>query len=377
MSKLLLLRGVSMISVLIVDDEKLVRNTLKKFVPWKELGVEKIYEAEDGQKGLELTELHRPSIIITDIKMPHMNGMDFATRIRSFPWHSRLVFLSGYTDKEYLKGAIHLRVDGYIEKPLVPEEITELMRNLVEQCKQEVVQQNATVIFFRGKYSSEPLNPNVFSLSKQQIHIFGNALKQKDFKAAVDTLTELNNQMKQCESTPPDYIRSVFTQIAIQIESAAQLHGAKLTQSKSDDFIYSSSTIDRLSELESTAFRLVGSFFEEVMTDNADPIAQINQYLNKNYANCDLSVQKIAEHFNFNLAYLCTIYKQKTGRTINAALKEIRMETACKLLRETPLKLYEVGEKVGYRDGKYFAKVFTREVGLSPRRYRERHYEKT
>lgn len=364
-----------MVSVLIVDDEKLVRNTLKRFIPWEEIGIDVLYEAEDGRKGLELAEKHHPSIIITDIKMPHMDGMDFARKIREFPWHSRLVFLSGYTDKEYLKGAIHLHVDGFIEKPLNPQEITNLMTILAEQCQKDQAQTNATVFFFRGSYGPTPLNQDVFTLAKQDVHAFGSALKQKDRSSAVNILNDLCRKMQSCESTPPDYIRNVFSQIALQIENAAQLHGAKATQDESGKFVYATVKIDQFATLEYTANDLIDSFFTETDADTADPISLINSYLRTNYANCELSIQEIAKRLNFNATYLCTIYKQKTGRTINAALTDIRMETARNLLLETQLKLYEVGEKVGYRDGKYFTKVFTREVGISPRQYREHRYD--
>ena len=103
-----------MISVLIVDDEKLVRDTLANYINWKELGIDAIYLADNGSRALLLAEKVQPSIVITDIKMPHMGGMEFAQIIRKQYPGSRLVFLSGYTDKEYLKGAIHLHADGYI-----------------------------------------------------------------------------------------------------------------------------------------------------------------------------------------------------------------------------------------------------------------------
>ena len=64
-----------MISVLIVDDEKLVRDTLANYINWGELGADAVYIAENGVCALELAEKVQPSIVITDIKMPHMGGM--------------------------------------------------------------------------------------------------------------------------------------------------------------------------------------------------------------------------------------------------------------------------------------------------------------
>ncbi len=363
-----------MISVLIVDDERLVRDTLKAFIPWREIGIDSIYEAENGKKGLAYMEKYHPSIIITDIKMPHMNGMEFAKRIRECPWPTKLVFLSGYTDKEYLKGAIHLHVDGYIEKPVNPQEITALMRSLATQCHKDRGNQDEAAFFFYGDYLPHTLNSRVFRLSKPEILAIGKALKQKDRTRVAGKINALISQMKSCEATSPDYIRNVFSQIALQIESAAGLHGAKQAQEDSERFIYAASSVSQLSALEEAAFRIIDTFFTETQDREIDPITQINDYLHTHYANCGLSIHDIAKSLNFNSTYLCTVYKQKTGRTINAVLTEIRMDAACKLLSETSLKLYAIAEKVGYRDGKYFTKVFAKEVGMLPRHYREQHY---
>ena len=84
-------------------------------------------------------------------------------------------------------------------------------------------------------------------------------------------------------------------------------------------------------------------------------------------------MEEVARSLNFNTSYLCAVYKRKAGRTINAMLTRLRVEQACLLLRGTGKKLYEVGACVGYPNGKYFTKVFTKEMGVSPREYRERH----
>ena len=89
-------------SVLDADDEKMPREILRDHLPWEELGVERVEEAEDGAQALELARVHRPDIIISDVKMPRMNGLELAGAVREMYPECQFIFLSGYTDKGYL-----------------------------------------------------------------------------------------------------------------------------------------------------------------------------------------------------------------------------------------------------------------------------------
>lgn len=366
-----------MISVLIADDEKLVRNTMKAVIPWQELGVDAVYEAEDGLKALELSKRVSPSIIISDIKMPHMNGMDFAYAIRKLLPDSKLVFFSAYTDKEYLKGAINLQVDGYIEKPLDPDEVTQLISDLVKSVKQNQAAAHPNSVFFYGAPYQALANQDVFTIQKSAFSEFGLLLRQKEQQAVCAFLENLYVQMELCHGTDPDYIRNVFSRLAIQVENAAELLGAQRVQDASSHFIYAVAAYTELDELEKALSIMVNNLFSELSEWRLEPVSAVNNYLQNNYSDAELSVNKVARHLNFNAAYLCAVYKKKTQKTINTTLTEIRIEAAKKLLVQTPMKLYEVATAVGYNDGKYFTKVFTKEVGIPPRQYRERHYERT
>lgn len=125
------------LSVLIVDDEDSARQVLKKFIKWQALDIHKVYEAEDGLSALALAKTIKPSIIISDIKMPYMNGIDFAGKLKELLPECKFIFLTAYADKDYLKSAIQLKVASYIEKPIDIEEIFEVVKELVGECKEE------------------------------------------------------------------------------------------------------------------------------------------------------------------------------------------------------------------------------------------------
>ena len=88
--------------LLLVDDERFTREGIYSLTPWKELGIDEVITAEDGEDGLEKALLFAPEIILTDVKMPRMDGVDMSFKIREkFPDCS-IIFMSGYADKEYL-----------------------------------------------------------------------------------------------------------------------------------------------------------------------------------------------------------------------------------------------------------------------------------
>ncbi|HEY5586154.1 MAG TPA: response regulator [Ruminiclostridium sp.] len=126
-----------MIKLLIVDDESVTRKGLMKYINWNELGVHLVKEARDGIEGLEIANSFHPDIVISDIRMPGMNGIEFVTQIRVLFPESRIIFLSGYSDKEYLKAAIHLNAVSYVEKPINLDELKEVVKKAVTLCLEE------------------------------------------------------------------------------------------------------------------------------------------------------------------------------------------------------------------------------------------------
>ena len=107
--------------LLIVDDEELTRTGLISSIDWDSLGITEILQADDGVNGLEMARLHKPEIILCDVRMPRMTGIAMLERLEKILPDCVPIFMSGYSDKEYLKAAIKLKAVNYIEKPLHPE----------------------------------------------------------------------------------------------------------------------------------------------------------------------------------------------------------------------------------------------------------------
>lgn len=126
-----------MIKLLIVEDEQATREGLMSFLPWRELGVDQVMDASDGLQALQICTHFKPDIVLTDVKMPHMDGIQLAMRLRTSIPDCKILFLSSYADKAYLKSAIQLHALDYLEKPVNIGELQEHIRKAVIACIDE------------------------------------------------------------------------------------------------------------------------------------------------------------------------------------------------------------------------------------------------
>jgi len=125
-------------NLLIVDDEYFSRENVKSSVSWQQYGINEIMEADDGVNALAVCEDYRPDIVLTEVRMPRMNGIEFAFKLREMFPDCAIIFMSGYSDKEYLKSAIKLKAISYIEKPIDEIEIKEAIEVAINQCKENI-----------------------------------------------------------------------------------------------------------------------------------------------------------------------------------------------------------------------------------------------
>lgn len=121
-----------MYKLMIVEDEPLIRAGLRVYFNWEELGITTIIEAASGEEGIEQGLLHEPDLIITDIRMPEVNGLQMIEQLRPKLEHSIFIILSGYEDFQYAQQAIRLGVSDYLIKPLQYEESEATIKRCME-----------------------------------------------------------------------------------------------------------------------------------------------------------------------------------------------------------------------------------------------------
>ena len=124
--------------LLIVDDEELTRTGVITSLDWASLGIDEVLQADDGVHGLETARRCKPEIILCDVRMPRMDGISMLERLEKFLPDTVPIFMSGYSDKEYLKAAIKLKAVNYIEKPFSISEIETAIREARELYTQKV-----------------------------------------------------------------------------------------------------------------------------------------------------------------------------------------------------------------------------------------------
>ncbi|MEG1382009.1 MAG: response regulator, partial [Ruthenibacterium sp.] len=140
---------INLFHIIIVDDEDVTRGNLEKRIAWDKLDVSVAAVFSNGISALEYCRNTMPDIVLTDVKMPKMDGITLATELRKLSSTCKFIFLSGFADKDYLKSAIHLQALTYIEKPIQLNEVTQAIALAVEQCRREQIEQKNR---FRGLF---------------------------------------------------------------------------------------------------------------------------------------------------------------------------------------------------------------------------------
>jgi two-component system response regulator YesN len=122
--------------MLIADDDDYTREGLVDSINWEQYGIKHILQARDGMEALRMASIQRPDIVLTDIRMPKLNGIEFAERLAELCPDSQLLFMSGYMDVDYLRSAIKLDAVDYIEKPIRLEAVHLAFVKTLERLRQ-------------------------------------------------------------------------------------------------------------------------------------------------------------------------------------------------------------------------------------------------
>lgn len=127
-----------MYKLLIVDDEQMIRKGILKLVDFSKLGIEEIYEASNGTEGLSMFIRHAPHLVLLDINLPLMNGLDLARAIKNRAQQTKIAMITGYDYVDYAISAIKIGVDDYILKPVSKQDVTEVLAKLIERYENEM-----------------------------------------------------------------------------------------------------------------------------------------------------------------------------------------------------------------------------------------------
>ena len=144
-----------MLKIFLAEDEVIVRETIKRMIPWEDLGFELVGEAADGEMALPLLLRQKPDLLITDIKMPFMDGLTLAKVAKKEIPGLKVVILSGYDDFNYAKLAINIGVEDYLLKPITKNALIERLTEIRSRYEHEKTQKEYYEKFHREMQAYE------------------------------------------------------------------------------------------------------------------------------------------------------------------------------------------------------------------------------
>lgn len=188
-----------MYKMLIVDDEKWIRQGIAGTFNWKELGIDVCMEAADGAQAIELCCSMPPEIIITDIRMNGMSGLDFLNTIKNMGIESKIIIISGFGDFSYAQKAISLGVYKYLLKPIDEAELVQTVKSIVRELNNDGAETcfvgssliNEALQFLEDHYSEHITMSSVANYLHVSNSYFSKLFKEKAGKTFSQYLQEL------------------------------------------------------------------------------------------------------------------------------------------------------------------------------------------
>ena len=192
-------------SILLAEDEQRVRESFKKVLL---LYVDNVYTAGDGEEAYELYKKHNPSIIITDIKMPKINGLELIKKIRQKNKKIPIIVTSAYTDQDFLLESIKLSLIEYVIKPIKENDLNRLLK----ECAQKLYEKSEKVIKL-AENSTYDFENKILSIKKQSIPLTQKEIEFFEILLAhrgnLVTKQDIEDKLYIYEEAPPSALKNL------------------------------------------------------------------------------------------------------------------------------------------------------------------------
>ena len=342
-----------MIKTLLVDDEPWTLEVIKQFGRWEEFGMEIIGEADNGRKAMEIIRRHQPQLVITDMHMPGVDGVQLLQYLDEHCGGTKVIVISGYDDFVYTRQAIRSKVHEYLLKPIDPQELNTALGKCREEIAARLEWQTPGVLDRETVAAIDAAAKRMAAL-----------LTEGEREALRGAFEELYRKFLDHEHSRA-LIHRVYHELWKQWEETIVLHGLEIRDPNrrwdpaSADW---RTTVDALRELYEQAF---DKLQEERKYRNKINLRDVRQYIEQHYAE-PLALESIARRFFVSKEYLSRAFKQETGWNVTDYILKLRMERAMSLLAEDSLPIKAVAGLVGYEDVAYFYRLFKKQFGVTP-----------
>lgn len=330
-----------MLKMLIVDDEKVIRETISSIIDWASIGVEVVAVCKDGIEAFDTILDEYPDIVMTDIKMPGLSGLDLIRKAEEAELNIEFVILSGYGEFEFAQTAMKYGVKHYLLKPCNEEEILQVMRECAVSCQEKAAAR----------------------LDGLLAVLFG-----EDGRADKQTQRRFFAQLSQQQD-----VGFAKSQMIKMLMEAAGREINSLTKVELAEYVMSVNNCEDMESLIPLAERIMKDVFStEPQHRYNDCVEKVMDYVQQHLSDSNLSLKWIAENYLYmNADYVSKQFVRQTGCKFSGYLTGLRIQEAKRLLLEKKDESpYWVAEKVGFGNNpQYFSQIFKKYTKMSPSAY--------
>ena len=343
-------------TIVIVDDEYIVVEGIKAMIARENADFTVVGFAYNGIDGVKEIMEKQPDIVITDIRMPGMSGLELIEKINESAVETIFVVLSGHQEFEYARKALNLNVRGYIDKPITIEKV----REILDMAMSEIRIRSGNMER-KNKYQKR---------SNQLIHM----IEQGNYEKYSEALFEVLKTLKAYADNTQEYKKEIYKLLCMGM-------GIYYEQRKGlseEEHFPSYANMERLAtfeEVDELVHTLFTTLFRKIRENSMGNIHRtvkaILAQIQQNY-HLDIGLAELADKYDMNPAYLSNLFKEEVGISYVKYFTKLRMEKAKELLIEgNGKKVAKVSELVGYSNYRYFCDIFKKHTGQTPNEYKK------
>ncbi len=344
--------------VLIVDDQPFAREGLISHLNWKRFHGTLCGSVSNGAEAMDFLQVCHPDAIISDIKMPHMDGIELAKKVHESPELTDIpiILLSAYQEFEYAQKAMSYHVNHYILKPITRKKIEQMEDILVELYRARETSRVNLINFTNGNWIKE-VSKALYSHDISKIENFFQSSSFLDFMEG-----------KHCDILGTQLIGCLYDYLADLHFEPNALQASR--NNSIESFCELPNTAQKSNYIE-TLYMDVLNFFLQKRGNNTDALYRYAiSYIDANFTDINFSISKMAAEMNITLSYLSRVFKQSTGNNLINYVTEKRIDYAKTLLKSPQYSIRKAAHLCGYADDGYFSSLFRRKTGMTPTEYR-------
>lgn len=329
-----------MTTILLVEDEYLERMAIRKLLETHRPQYQVVGEAENGRDAIRLAEELQPSIILMDIKMPILSGIDAAKELQG-KVDAKIIFLTAHNEFEYAREGIRLQVSDYLLKPIRQKKLLQVLDFLAQDGGRE--RQKAKEMSIIGDIKKADI-VSIHNMLSSRL----DELEEEDYPRFRREVEEEILQMS--EEVPKD----LGDRWKLSVEEMRKMTGLEL-------WVYS--LLWFLDQMEYY-------FYEERKKTEGGSLYLSLQYIELHLRD-KLNLTILAKEVGFSTSYYSRIFKEDQNRTLTDYIQMRRIFYSEILLKHTELTVNEIAEDCGFNEANYFSRVFKERRGISPTDFRE------